>query len=273
MKYRAIHGSFWTDPKVKRLSPDQKLLFLYLITCPHSHLSGIYYLPCGLISHETGLCADIARAGLLRLQEAGLVRWDETAEVVWVVNMLRYQGSGAKNFKAVADQLAALHDSPLVKAFAEHYPQIPYRYPIDGVFLQEQEQEQNQEQEAIHLPLSSKTAEGEDVPYGEIIDRLNERTRSNYQASGKDTRKHIRARWSEGYRLEDFFKVIDVKVAEWRSTEFAKYLRPATLFGPKFESYLNSPVASAEPVGEAYQPFKEEDDVYQVSSPERSAGS
>ena len=43
----------------------------------------------------------------------------------------------------------------------------------------------------------------------------------------------------EGYVIEDFKKVIDSKSKEWLNTDFEKYLRPATLFGTKFENYLN----------------------------------
>ena len=48
---------------------------------------------------------------------------------------------------------------------------------------------------------------------------------------------------------EDFFKVIDVKAAEWlHKKEMRKYLRPQTLFGPKFEAYLNeAPDGSDQP--------------------------
>ena len=44
---------------------------------------------------------------------------------------------------------------------------------------------------------------------------------------------------NEKYTVEDFYSVIDKKTAEWLNTEQEKYLRPETLFGTKFESYLN----------------------------------
>lgn len=51
--------------------------------------------------------------------------------------------------------------------------------------------------------------------------------------------KHIRARISEGYSVEDCIKVIDTKTKEWLNTDYAKFLRPETLFAPsKFQSYL-----------------------------------
>ena len=54
------------------------------------------------------------------------------------------------------------------------------------------------------------------------------------------TKRLLLARFKEGYILEDFKQVIDIKTAEWKdSPEFSKYLRPETLFGSKFDGYLN----------------------------------
>lgn len=53
------------------------------------------------------------------------------------------------------------------------------------------------------------------------------------------TVKHINARLDEGYTLDDFFDVIDNKYEEWKDTDMEKYLRPDTLFGTKFDIYLN----------------------------------
>lgn len=77
--------------------------------------------------------------------------------------------------------------------------------------------------------------------YNFIIAYLNEKAGTSYRASSKATQGHINARLAEGYTLDDFFKVIDKKCAEWRGTEMEKYLRPETLFGSKFENYLNAP--------------------------------
>lgn len=75
----------------------------------------------------------------------------------------------------------------------------------------------------------------------EIVEYLNTKVGTSYKASTKATQKHINARLKEGYTVDDFKKVIDRKTEEWQNTEMSKYLRPDTLFGTKFESYLNAP--------------------------------
>lgn len=81
----------------------------------------------------------------------------------------------------------------------------------------------------------------------EIVDYLNGRTGAAYRAASKKTRTLINARLKEGFSREDFFSVIDKKAEEWSGTEFQAYLRPETLFGTKFESYLNQKVARKRP--------------------------
>lgn len=77
------------------------------------------------------------------------------------------------------------------------------------------------------------------IPYKEIIDYLNSKTGKNYRDNVQKNRSLIKARWSEGYRLDDFKHVIDNMVKDWSGTKYAKYLRPETLFGTKFDGYLN----------------------------------
>ena len=85
--------------------------------------------------------------------------------------------------------------------------------------------------ESIYTPL----------PIAEIITYLNNRKQmQNYKPSSRKTRKLIKARWNEGFRYDDFKKVIDIKTEEWlNDPRMSMFLRPETLFGTKFESYLN----------------------------------
>lgn len=88
--------------------------------------------------------------------------------------------------------------------------------------------------------LSDKSDHARTYPYAEVISYLNQKAGTAFKVNSKDTRKHIKARFDEGFTVEDFKTVIDHKVTEWGSNpDMAQYLRPSTLFGTKFESYLN----------------------------------
>lgn len=83
----------------------------------------------------------------------------------------------------------------------------------------------------------------DNVPYQEIVNYLNNSAGTNYRASSKKTRELIKARINEGFTLEDFKVVIEKKTREWiNDNKMKAYLRPETLFGTKFEGYLNQPV-------------------------------
>lgn len=74
----------------------------------------------------------------------------------------------------------------------------------------------------------------------EVIEYLNLKAQTRYRSSTPKTKQLIRARLSEGFILADFKIVIDNKVSDWKGTEWEKFLRPETLFGTKFEGYLNA---------------------------------
>lgn len=73
----------------------------------------------------------------------------------------------------------------------------------------------------------------------EIIDHLNEKTGSHYQPNAKEHVRLILKLLSRNYTKQDFLTVIDKKYEEWNGTEYAKFLRPSTLFGKRFDEYLN----------------------------------
>lgn len=91
----------------------------------------------------------------------------------------------------------------------------------------------------------------------EVIDYLNEQTGKHFRKSSNATKSLIHARLSEGYTLDDFKHVIDVKVAQWKGDpEMDKYLQPSTLFrASKFEGYVNEQLGPAKPTTADFSDF------------------
>ena len=78
------------------------------------------------------------------------------------------------------------------------------------------------------------------VLQNDVITYLNKVLSTNYKSTTKKTKESINARLKEGFTKEDFITVIDKKFADWGKDEkMSAFLRPETLFGTKFESYLN----------------------------------
>lgn len=95
------------------------------------------------------------------------------------------------------------------------------------------------------------TIVGQDEPvnrfdYKSVIDYLNEKANTKFRIVDSH-KKFIKARYNEGYKTEEFYKVIDNKVGSWiNNPKYSVYLRPSTLFGNKFDDYLNENVNKKE---------------------------
>ncbi|MED1508985.1 phage replisome organizer N-terminal domain-containing protein [Bacillus proteolyticus] len=96
---------------------------------------------------------------------------------------------------------------------------------------------------------SSESDRPAPIPYQEILNYLNEKADKNFNHKAESHRKLIRARWNEGYTVENFKTVIDNKVSQWlgkfdrENKPLDQYLRPSTLFAQKhFDNYLNETV-------------------------------
>jgi len=80
-----------------------------------------------------------------------------------------------------------------------------------------------------------------------VIELLNQEAGTSYRPNTKQTVSAISARLNESWTVDEFRMVIIHKVAEWADGEMSKYLRPETLFGPKFESYVQQARLAVKP--------------------------
>lgn len=92
---------------------------------------------------------------------------------------------------------------------------------------------------ATDIELELELDIDKEIPYVEIINYLNDASGKKYKATTDKTKRCIKARINEGFAIDDFKQVVDKKVSDWKGTDMAKYIRPETLFGNKFEGYLN----------------------------------
>lgn len=86
----------------------------------------------------------------------------------------------------------------------------------------------------------SDSAKKAEPPYKQIIGYLNLKTNAHYKQNSIASKRLIKARWGEGYRLQDFKAVIDNQAFQWQGTKWWRYMRPSTLFSSKFDEYLNA---------------------------------
>ncbi|MCK5863450.1 MAG: conserved phage C-terminal domain-containing protein [Candidatus Hydrogenedentes bacterium] len=75
-----------------------------------------------------------------------------------------------------------------------------------------------------------------------VIEYLNAAAGTMYKKTSMSSAKYLLARFREDFTVDDCKKVIDIKTQKWKDdVKMQDYLRPSTLFGTNFESYLNEP--------------------------------
>lgn len=104
---------------------------------------------------------------------------------------------------------------------------------------------------------NSALSTGDNEVVSQVIDYLNEKAETSYKTTTKDNQTLINNKIVEGFNLDDFKKVIDIKVMDWRGDDVMdRYLRPSTLFGDKMEDYLSEANKLMKRSNRSYKPPK-----------------
>ena len=93
-QYRSIYPGFWTGrtgKEIRKKGASSQLLAIYLITCSHSHPTGLFYIPLCFMSHETGLLDSEVADALKELNAVGFCTYDYRSDWVYVKNMVKHQ--------------------------------------------------------------------------------------------------------------------------------------------------------------------------------------
>jgi len=135
----------WKDEWILELTPEEKLLFVYLFSNECTSLSGLYKIAKRVIAFETGLSLDFVNKTLARFEKVGKVYYQDG--LIWVVNLRRYNRGGATVYTRILSDIAAIPDCPLKRRYLAYYASettttdtpetppepepIPYTYPTD----------------------------------------------------------------------------------------------------------------------------------------------
>lgn len=171
------------------------------------------------LADETGLSPQNIRTCIKHLVKSGFLTIDST-NVCSIITINKYN-----NFQQCQPTDQPAYQPTINQPSTNHQP------------LQNKDKETN--------ILSSSKNSTAPIPHKEIIEYLNTKANTKYRHTTKTTQRLIRARFNEGFGKQDFFTVIDKKAAEWKTDDkMVEYLRPQTLFGTKFESYLQKAKAA-----------------------------
>ena len=175
--YGKVSPHFWTGSTGKKLRqcPDSIVVAMYLMTCPHANMLGLYYMPLLYVAHETGLGSEGAKKGLKWACEAGFCSYDEVSEMVWVHEMARFQvaeslKSTDNRCKGIQKDYDSLPSNPYLASFYDKYAEAfcmtnkreskavltqENQAPVKPLASQEQEQEQEQDKSLSQGPAQN----------------------------------------------------------------------------------------------------------------------
>jgi hypothetical protein len=150
--YGKVFPTFWigkTGKEIKNLGREAQLTALYLLTCPHATMIGIYYLPLNFLSHETDIPLKGALKALQSIEKINFCTYDLASEYIWVHNMAFYQIGGPlkqhdNRVKCINDIFAKLPNLPFLSRFYEKYKDLfclestrPLEAPLNPLQSQE----------------------------------------------------------------------------------------------------------------------------------------
>lgn len=245
---RPVDNGFWTDPKMDEFSPEDKYFMLYLLTNPFTKQLGIYKISVRQAAFQMGYSEDAIKVLLERFEKKYkvILYSKETSEVA-VINYLRH--SVLKGGKPVEDCIRKDMESVKNKALIDFvFSRLRGREGLNetvkkivDAYLSENDIDNDNDNDRTGDESSHDTSTIRiNEVYETIVFYLNEKAGTSYKATTAKTKSAINARLAEGFTVDDFRTVIDKKCAEWIGTDMEKYLRPETLFGTKFEGYLNA---------------------------------
>lgn len=227
--YRTVSMSFWTDNKVSDdFTPEDRYFYLYLFTNPHTNLCGCYEVSIKQMANETGYNKDSIENLIDRFEKVHKVlRFSKETKEILLLNWSKYNWTSSEKFrKPLAKEIESVKNLDFRAFLVDIFEN---GYGIDTTCI---------DTSVTVTDTITNTVSNTDI-YKEIISYLNMILDSNYKYTTKKTQDCINARLNEGFTVDDFKTVIDKKAKEWLGTDMEKYLRPETLFGNKFEGYLN----------------------------------
>lgn len=252
---RIVDTEFWTDDGVDEFSPEDKYFMLYLLTNPFTKQLGIYKISVKQAAFQLGYSVDAVNVLLDRFENKYkmIVFSRETSEVA-ILNFLRH--SVMKGGKPVEDcirqDMAKVKNKQLIDiVFSRLYGREGLNKTVKEIvdeYINENDihndndnDNDNDRTGGVSYDESYHESSNDKEIYVSIISYLNEKTGKRYKPTIAKTKSVINGRLAEGFSLEDFKAVIDKKCAEWLGDDkMEKFLRPETLFGTKFEGYLNA---------------------------------
>jgi hypothetical protein len=123
--YRYVATKIWDDEWFYQLTPEEKVVWFYLLTNRRTSLSGIYLLPQRVISAETNLDINVVAGAMAKFHRDGKIMYEDG--ILWIVNMRRHQQNRSKTIQScITRDVAKIPDCEIKRMYLESYGSPDY---------------------------------------------------------------------------------------------------------------------------------------------------
>ncbi|MCM3045181.1 MULTISPECIES: phage replisome organizer N-terminal domain-containing protein [Bacillus] len=257
IKFVKLSTNMFDDEKIKlieQMPESDTLLIIWvklLAQAGKTNASGYIYLSENVPYTEEMLSAifnrplGVVRMALNTFKQFGMIEINDN-HYISICNWEKHQNVDAMNkIREDTRKRVAKHREKQKALALETNSNVT----CNATVTQSNEQERRSKKEEVRKknkdilsgnPTVHPETQESEIPFKLIVDLLNKVTGKSFRHTSAATQRLIKARWNDGFRFEDFKTVILTKTNQWlKDDKMNKYLQPTTLFGTKFEGYLN----------------------------------
>ena len=229
MAKRLIDTELWNNEDIiEYFTAEDKYFWLYLLTNPHNNICGVMKASPVLIARDMGYSKECVQNLMYRFENVHKAIFvDHETHELLILNWGKFNWNKSTDIlKTVEKNLASISSERIKNMLIFKINEMwETEHPVNTLSTPCQ-------QGTITNTITNTIKD--------IVDYLNITLNTKYRYETQSTQKHIKARLNEGFIYDDFVKVIDNMYDAWHNDEkMSQYLRPETLFGTKFQSYLN----------------------------------
>jgi len=127
--YAQVERAVWTKSRFRNLSDDERLLILYLVTCPHATQAGLFRLPPGYACDDLQWSPNRYEKALNGLIEEGLVKFDQANGIILNPNqMKKFPPQNGNQVAGIIGKLKEVPTTPLLNDLADIVANIDRDY-------------------------------------------------------------------------------------------------------------------------------------------------
>lgn len=102
-----VHTTIWSSSTFREMSEDGRALAMYLLTCPHGTIAGVFRLPDGYACEDLQWSAERVQAALSETLDKGFANRCETTKWVWINKHFEWNRPENPNQRKAAEKVAS----------------------------------------------------------------------------------------------------------------------------------------------------------------------